>query len=112
MATYKYPGKVIAITAGSNITKGAPVVVGDLFGVATDNALSGAELVVALDGVYDGLPSDGQAADIGKKAYWSGSAVTKDADDGETSPTAYKHIGYFFAAVAASAETCTVKLLG
>lgn len=109
---FKYNGDVIVVTAGSNITKGAPVVVGDLFGVATDNALSGAELVVALEGVFSGLPSDGQAADKGKKAYWSGSAVTKDADDGETSPTAYKHIGYFFEAVTASDEVCTVKLLG
>lgn len=111
---FKYDGNVIVTTAAAATTKGDPVVVGDLFGVATDDAASGAELVVALSGVYSGLPCDGQATSKGAKAYWdaTNSQVTKDADDGETTPTAYPHIGYFFEAVTASDAVCTVKLLG
>lgn len=113
MAIYRVPGETIVITAGSNVSAGDIVTVGDLYGIATDSAKSGAKLVVALSGVFEGLPSDGKAADIGKKAYIDGDGkVTKDADDGEQSPTAYKQIGYFFKAVTANDETCTVKLLG
>ena len=110
---YLYEGNTITITAGSNTDKGDIVALGDIYGVALDDALSGAPLVVALSGVFTDLPSDGKAAAIGKKAYVDGSGnVTVDADDGETSPTAYKQIGYFFKAVSASDDFCTVKLLG
>lgn len=110
---YLYEGKTITITAASNTEKGDIVTVGDLLGVATDGAKSGAPLVVALAGVYTDLPSDGKAADLGKAAYIDADGkVTKDANDGEQTPTAYKQIGYFFKAVTANDTVCTVKLLG
>lgn len=72
------------IQSGSNLTVPAPaavssgdgVKVGVLFGVASTDADSGADVVIATEGVYKLPKTSAQAWTVGAAIYWTGSAAT------------------------------------
>ena len=55
---------------------GAGVLIGSLFGVASGDAASGAEVMLNTTGVYDLPKQTGQAWTAGQLLYWSGTNVT------------------------------------
>ncbi|MEO1678010.1 MAG: DUF2190 family protein [Pseudomonadota bacterium] len=76
MKNFVQPGQNIDVTAPAAVQSGEPILVGDLFGIATADAESGATLVIATTGVYT-LPKT--ATDV----IAQGAAVYFDATAGE-----------------------------
>lgn len=79
MKNFVQPGDVISVPAPANVAAGAPVLVGSMFGVAVNTALSGAAVEIALSGVFDLPKTAAQAWTVGQLLYWSGTAVTNVA---------------------------------
>jgi len=81
MKNFIQPGQTVAVTAPYNVTSGAGVQVGALFGVATNDALQGTQVEICRTGVFglNALQADTGAS--GDKAYWDNTArrVTKTA---------------------------------
>lgn len=76
MKNYVAPGNTVAVTALANVLSGQGVLIGSLFGVASGDALSGAEVLIAVDGVFDLAKTAAQAWTAGQLIYWSGTAAT------------------------------------
>ena len=53
MKNFVQPGDVISVTAPASASAGAGVLVGSIFGVAVNTALSGAAVEIATRGVFD-----------------------------------------------------------
>ncbi len=79
MKNFVQPGDVISVAAPANVNAGAAVLVGSLFGVAVNTALSGAQVEIAVTGVFDLPKTAAQAWTVGQLLYWSGTAVTNVA---------------------------------
>ena len=96
MKNYVQPGDRVGVPAPANVASGAGVLVGSLFGVAVAAALSGEEVQISVEGVFD-LPKVGsQAWTVGALIYWTGTAATNVASTN-------KLIGVAVAAVGAGA---------
>ena len=103
MKNYVQPGDVVGVTAPANVSSGAGVLVGSLFGVAVADALSGGEVQIAVNGVFD-LPKVGsQAWTVGALIYWTGTACTNVASTN-------KLIGVAVAAVGSGADETTGRV--
>lgn len=76
MKNYIQPGDTIAAIAPAPVLSGAGVLIGSLFGVASGDAASGAEVLLNTTGVYDLPKQTGQAWTAGQLLYWSGTNVT------------------------------------
>ena len=76
MKNYIQQGDTIAAIAPANVLSGAGVLIGSLFGVASGDALSGAEVLLNTTGIYDLPKQTGQAWTAGQLLYWSGTNVT------------------------------------
>lgn len=76
MKNYIQPGETIAAIAPAAVLSGAGVLIGSLFGVASGDAASGAEVMLNTTGVYDLPKQTGQAWTAGQLLYWSGTNVT------------------------------------
>ena len=76
MKNYIQPGDTIAVIAPATVLSGAGVLIGSLFGVASGDAASGAEVLLNTTGVYDLPKQTGQAWTAGQLLYWSGTNVT------------------------------------
>ena len=75
MKTYVQPGHVLTVTAPADTNSGDFVVVGSIFGIATSKALNGADLELAIGGVYDAQPKvAAQAWTQGAPVYWDSAA--------------------------------------
>lgn len=74
MKNFVQPGDVIGVTAPANVAAGAGVLVGSLFGVAVNTALSGAAVEVATRGVFDLAKAGSQAWSVGDRIYWDNTA--------------------------------------
>lgn len=71
MKNYIGPGDVVVVTAPSGgVTSGQAVKVGDFFGVAQVAAAEGANVPIALEGIYDLPKTSAQAWTVGVKVYW------------------------------------------
>lgn len=72
MKNYVESGKLVTVVAAANITKGNIVVVGQMFGVATKNALTGEEVELHMGGVFDfaKLNAASMSIGVGGNAYW------------------------------------------
>lgn len=108
MKNFVQPGEVVSVTAPADVASGAGVLVGSLFGVAVNSALSGAAVEVALTGVYDLVKAGSQAWTVGARIYWDDSAknCTTAAAAG-----ANKLIGVAMAAVGSGAGETTGRVL-
>lgn len=109
MATnYVQPGDTITVTAPADVTSGGGVLVGDLFGIATGTAVSGAEVEIKTTGVFELAKTSAQAwATVGLPVYWD--AANKVAT---TAASTNKLIGVNVAAAANPSGTGTVRLNG
>lgn len=77
MATnYIQDGDNLTVPAPANVSSGDGVKVGVLFGVASTDALSGEDVVIATKGVYELPKTSAQAWTVGAAIYWTGSAAT------------------------------------
>lgn len=76
MKNYVQPGDTVVVAAPANVLSGAGVLVGSLFGVASGDALSGADVALNTTGIYDMTKQTAQAWTVGQLLYWSGTNVT------------------------------------
>lgn len=105
MKNYVQPGDTIAVTAAADVQSGQGVLVGTLFGVAQNAALTGAELLLVTRGVFD-LPKVGsQAWTVGASVYWD-NANTRCT----TSASGNTLIGNAVAAVGSGAGEATGRV--
>jgi predicted RecA/RadA family phage recombinase len=88
---FKQPGDTIDIPAPSDVSSGAGVLVGKLFGVAAFSAKQGELVALDRKGVFDLPKVSAQAWVIGDVIYWSGTEAT-------TTATNNTKIGYATAA--------------
>ena len=79
MKNFVQGGDTVAVTAPANVSSGGFVRVGALTGVACADALSGAEVLIQIGGVFDLPKTAAQAWTQGQLLYWSGTAVTNVA---------------------------------
>ncbi|MCB2111655.1 MAG: DUF2190 family protein [Rhodobacteraceae bacterium] len=70
MKTYHQPGNSIAVTAPADVSSGDGVLVGNLFGVAGHDALTGASVEIHRTGVFTMPKLEAQAWAPGDKVYW------------------------------------------
>lgn len=99
------PGDTVTVAAPADVTSGAGVLVGSLFGVAQFSALNGADVEICTKGVYELPKTSAQAWTVGVKIYWDGSKCT--TADGSGSNTL---IGHALAVAANPSATGIVRL--
>lgn len=106
MKNYIQPGANLTVVAPADVTSGAGVKVGVLFGVAQGDALSGADVVICAEGVFELPKTSAQAWTVGAAIYWTGSACTTATTAGNLL------IGVAVAAAANPSATGIVRLNG
>jgi predicted RecA/RadA family phage recombinase len=74
MKTYIQPGHAITLVAPYDVLSGDGLLVGAIFGVASHDAASGAEVETQLTGVLDLAKTASQAWTAGAKVYWDNTA--------------------------------------
>lgn len=82
--TYIQPGKVIQYTAGSNITAGTVLPIGNILGVALNDIANGATGSVMIEGVFTAPKVSAAVIAQGEKLVWDVSAGA--FDDGAATP--------------------------
>lgn len=70
MKNYIQAGESLELLAPYDVTSGAGLLVGSIFGIATDAALSGNPVITVTEGVYDLAALSTDSATVGTKAYW------------------------------------------
>lgn len=70
MKNFKQPGDMVTVAAPANVASGAGVLVGSLFGIATNTALSGADVEIKRTGVFEHAKNSAEAWTVGAKVYW------------------------------------------
>lgn len=70
MKNYVQPGDRVTLAAPYDVTSGAGCLVGTLFGVASCTVLSGADVVLETEGVFDLAKTSAQAWTVGAAIYW------------------------------------------
>lgn len=81
MKNFVQPGAVISVTAVAAVASGGGVLIGSLFGFATNAAAIGEPVEIAVTGVYDADKIAAQAWAQGVRVYW-------DAAEGKVTSTA------------------------
>lgn len=76
MKNFIQPGANITVVAPGLVASGDGVLIGSLFGVATGDAESGAEVTLVRHGVFSLPKLSAQAWTVGEKIYWDGSECT------------------------------------
>lgn len=71
MKNFIQPGKVLTVAAPADVLSGAGVMVGSLFGVAAYDALSGADVEVSREGVFELPKLDTDNMAVGDKVNWN-----------------------------------------
>ena len=110
MKNYIAPGNVVAVPAPANVSSGDGVLVGSLFGVASYSALSGAEVEVKVNGVFELPKVSAQAWTVGAAIYWDDTA--KKCTTAAGSEPANTLIGKALAVAANPSDTGVVRLNG
>ncbi len=84
MKNFIQDGETVTLTAPSDVASGGIVVVGSIVGVAAFTALSGADVEVQTEGVFDLTKVTTDVIAQGDKLYWDSSTVklTKTAGTG------------------------------
>lgn len=109
-ARFIQPGRTIDYTPSAAVKAGDVVIIGELVGIASRDIEAGMLGAIDLEGVFE-FPKDAKAISAGAKVYWSGTAATSAANDGNTgSPTAYTQIGHAVAAALAGDGVVRVKI--
>lgn len=74
MKNFIQPGNMITVTAPYAVSSGQGVLVGSLFGVAAFDALQGAPVELAREGVFDIAAVTADTPAQGGKVYWDNTA--------------------------------------
>lgn len=74
MKNYVQDGEVLTLAAPADVLSGAGLIVGDLFGAANADALSGASVATQMQGVVTLAKATSQAWAVGDRIYWDNSA--------------------------------------
>lgn len=74
MKNFIQPGDYVAVAAPATVLSGQGMLVGALFGVATTDAQSGADVEVATRGVFELPAAATDVIAIGDKLYWDSGA--------------------------------------
>ena len=107
MKTFIQPGENVTLAAPYDVTAGGGALVGSIFGIAQEDALSGADVVLVRRGVFTLAKTSAQAWTVGAKLYWDD--TNKVAT---TTATANTLIGAARAAAANPSATGEVLLDG
>ena len=104
---YVQPGVNLTLPAPTNVTSGSGVLVGTIFGVTADGALSGEDVDLVTEGVFTLPKVSAQAITVGAKVYWDDTAKLVT-----TTATSNTLIGAAVAAAANPSGTVAVRLNG
>jgi predicted RecA/RadA family phage recombinase len=74
MKNYVQPGDNITVAAPAAVASGEGVQIGDLFGVASGDAASGATVVIATNGVFTLPKATTDDVAVGASLYWDSAA--------------------------------------
>lgn len=107
MKNYIQAGENLEVAAPYDVASGAGALVGSIFGVAFNTALSGASVVLGTEGVYDLTALNTDVATVGAKAYWDN--TNKRITITSSSNT---YVGVFIKAKANGDTTAQVRLNG
>jgi predicted RecA/RadA family phage recombinase len=107
MKNFVQDGDVLTLVAPYDVLAGHGVIVGGIFGFASYDAKSGAEVEVNTEGVYDAIKVSAQAWSVGDTIYWDDSA--KNCTTTSSGNTA---IGVAILAAANPSDTGRVRLNG
>ncbi len=99
MRTYIQPGHALTLLAPSDVASGDGLLVGAIFGVASHDALAGAEVETQLTGVVDIAKAASQAWTAGARVHWDNTAKRATTVASGNTP-----IGVAVLAVGAGAE--------
>lgn len=105
MKSYVQPGIKVTVAAPSDVFSDDVVIVGNLFGVATNDAATGDDVSLSVTGVHR-LPKSNVALAAGSFAYWDGTQVQDDDNGG-----ANILIGVVTRAALAADETVIARLV-
>lgn len=107
MKNYVQKGDTLTIPAPETVLSGEPVIAGEIVGIASGDAASGAAVDVATVGVFELPKVAANAFTLGASVYW-------DADEKLATSTATENtrLGAAVAAAASSTATVTVRLSG
>lgn len=70
MKNYIQPGDTLEVTAPYDVESGGGVLVGTLFGIAADTAVSGDPVQIKRTGVFSHAKTSAQAWTVGAAVYW------------------------------------------
>ncbi|WP_353472329.1 DUF2190 family protein [Salipiger sp. H15] len=107
MKNFIQPGANLTVAAPYDVSAGAGLLVGALFGIAQDAAASGGDVVMVRGGVFEVAKTSAQAWTIGAKIYWDDTNKLFT-----TTATSNTLCGVALAAAANPSETGTVLLDG
>lgn len=107
MQNFVQSGDTVTLPAPYDVHGGDGLLVGSIFGVATSDALSGANVETKLKGVFDLKKKNGDTPAAGALLYWdnSGKQIT-------TTSTSNKLVGVALAAAASGDATTRLRLNG
>lgn len=71
MKNFIQKGDTLSVTAPYAVSAGGGVQVGSIFGVAINDAANGADVVLALEGVYELAKTTAEAWTQGQYIYWN-----------------------------------------
>jgi len=85
MKNFIQPGETITITAPHDLKSGSPVMLGSIFGVATNDALKDQDLELTLTGVFSLPKVATESWTTGTLLYWNevANALTSIADNNQ-----------------------------
>lgn len=107
MRNYIQPGKTLTLPAPAAVLSGEGVVIGSIFGVAAGDAASGADVDLAVEGVFELPKVSALAIAIGDKVYWqTAEKLVSKTSSGNT------YIGVAVSAAANPSGTVRVRLNG
>jgi len=107
MKNYTQAGERLTLSAPYDVVAGAGLLVGSIFGVAITDALSGASVEAAVEGVYTMAKVSAQAWTVGALIYWDNTAKNCTTTVGTN-----KLIGVAAAVAANPSSTGSVRLNG
>lgn len=107
MKNYVQDGNVLVVAAPYDVLSGGGALVGSIFGIAQQAALSGADVPLVTTGVVDIAKTSALAIAVGDKVYWDNTnKVVNKTSSGNTL------VGVATKAAANPTDTVNIKLYG
>jgi len=107
MKNYITDGKTLSLLAPYAVTSGSGLLVGSIFGVASNDAANGADVEAVTAGVFTLAKNSAEAWTVGELIYWDDTNKVVTATS-----TSHKLIGVATAIAANPSSTGNVRLNG